>query len=73
MATPEREAVGKWPHHLKVGCSLSKLHTLALDTKAPANTPSTHRPERWTENSLWGSLVMTGNPEQLSVAMEALR
>lgn len=38
MTTPEREVAGKWPHHLHVGCSLSKLKTLALNTKAAANT-----------------------------------
>lgn len=36
MATPEREVAGKWLHQLQVGCSLSKLQTLALNTTAAA-------------------------------------
>lgn len=37
MATPEREVAGQWPHQLQVGCSLSKLQILALNTKAAAS------------------------------------
>lgn len=41
MTTPEREVAGKWPHHLHVVYSLSKLQTLALNAKAAANTVHT--------------------------------